>query len=93
MLQKLSKCEVGLTLLKDNFPTTQVLREIKFWFFALLEVLNCNFSKFEPFLKYQIYQNSKLRISENVKWAIFDVQIWPKWISHKIEWQIKVYDL
>ena len=56
-------------------------------FLALLEALNFNFSKFEPFLKSQICQNSKLRVSEVVKMAIFEIQILPKLISHKIEWQ------
>ena len=57
-------------------------------FLALLEVLNFDFSESEPFLKFQINQNSKLRVSEIVKMAIFDHQILPKLISAKIEWQI-----
>ena len=40
---------------------------------ALLEALNFNFSKFEPFLKSQIYQKLKLRVSEIVKMAIFEI--------------------
>ena len=59
-------------------------------FFALLEILNFDFSKFEPFFKsqiYQIYQNSKLRVSEIVKMATFEILILPKIFSQKIEWQ------
>ena len=56
-------------------------------FLALLEVLNFDFS-FEPFLKSQLYQNSKLIASDIVKMAIFEIQILPKSISRKIEWQI-----
>ena len=67
MLQKRSKCEVKAAHC-GNLPATQILREIKFCefkmskmsFLALLKVLNFNFNKFEPFLKSQIYQNSKL---------------------------------
>ena len=73
-------------------PATLIIHEIKFWwiqtvkkvsFLALSEVLNFNFSKFEPFLKSQIYQTSKLRVrvSEIVKMAIFDNQILPKLFS------------
>jgi len=57
----------------------------KISFLALLEVLNFNFDIFEPFLKSKIYQNSKLKVSEIVKMAIFQIQILPKLISHKIE--------
>ena len=46
------------------------------------------FSKFEPFLKSQIYQNSNLTDSEMVKMAIFDIRILPKLIPSKIELQI-----
>ena len=59
----------------------------KMSFLAFLEVLNFNFRQFEPFLKSKIYQNSKWRVSEVVKMAIFEIQILPKLISHKIEWQ------
>ena len=45
MLQKLSKCEEGLTLLKfDDFTTTQILREIKFW--RIETVQKCHFCQF-----------------------------------------------
>jgi len=79
-----------------QFAATQILREINFGepkqsnmsFLALLEVLNLNFSKFEPFLKSQMYQNSKLRVSKIVKMAIYEIQILSKLISRKIEWQI-----
>ena len=57
-------------------------------FLTLLEALNFNFSNFEPFPKSQICQNSKLRVSEIVKKAIFEIQILPKLFSLKIEWQI-----
>ena len=56
-------------------------------FLALLEPLNFDFRKFEPFFKSQIYQISNLRASEIVKMAIFESQILPKLISRKIEWQ------
>ena len=55
---------------------------------ALLEVLNFDFGEFEPFFKSQICQNAKSRVCEIVKIAIFEIQILPKLISHKIEWQI-----
>ena len=60
---------------KSNFGE---FKRSKISFLALLEGLNFNFSKFEPFLKSQIYQNSKLRVSEIVIMAIFDIQILPK---------------
>ena len=71
--------------MKSNFGGC---KESKMSFLALLEVLNFDFSESEPFLKFQINQNSKLRESEIVKMAIFDHQILPKLISAKIEWQI-----
>ena len=88
MLQKLSKCEVKAALC-GNFAVCLPLRfhvksnfgEFK-WskmtFLALLEVLNFNFSKFEPFLKSEIYQ-----VSEIVKNGNFCDSN-----SAKIEWQI-----
>ena len=99
MLQKLSKCEdkvagCGNTTIclphrfyvKSNFAK---FKKSKMSFLALLEVLNFNFSKFEPFLKSQIYQNSRLSVSKIVKMAIFGtIQFLPKLISRKIEWQI-----
>ena len=54
-------------------------------YLALLQLLNFNF---QPFLNSQIYQNSKLRVSEIVKMAILEIQNLPKLISRKIEWQI-----
>ena len=79
MLQKLSKCEVieawcgNFTIclplrfyMKSNFGE---FKQSKMSFLALLEALNFNFSKFEPFLKSQIYQNSNLTDSEMVKMA------------------------
>ena len=57
-------------------------------FLAFLEVLNFNFSKFEPFLKSQIYQKLKSRVSEIVRMAVIDIQILQKLISSKIMWQI-----
>ena len=57
-------------------------------FLVHLEFLNFNFSQFDPFLKSQIDQNSKLRVSVIVKTAISDIQILPKLISRKTEWQI-----
>ena len=76
-----------------NLLATQILREMTIWefirskvsFLALLEVLNFDFCKFEPFLKYQTYQTSRLRVSEIVKMATFEIQILPKLISSKIE--------
>ena len=53
-------------------------------FLALLEILNFSFSKFEPFPKSFIYQNSNFRVSKVVKKAIFEIQILQKLISHKI---------
>ena len=57
-------------------------------FLAILEVLNFEFDKFGLFFKSQIYQNSNLRVSEIVKMVIFEIQIFPKSILHKIDWQI-----
>ena len=54
-------------------------------FSTILEAINLDVGKFEPFLKSQIYQNSKLRVPEIVKMAIFYIQILLKLISHKIE--------
>ena len=71
--------------MKSNFGG---FKGSKMSFLALLEVMNFNFGKFEPFLKFQIHQNSKLRVFIIVKMAMFDIQILPKLISSKIEWQI-----
>ena len=95
MVQKLSKCEDKAALalgskmcticlplrfyVKSNFGE---FKRSKMSFLALLEVLNFNFSKFEPFLKSQIYQNSKLRISENVQMAMFEILL-PKLITQE----------
>ena len=57
-------------------------------FLTLSEVLNLDFSKFEAFFKYQIYQNSKLKVPKTVKVAIFEIQILPKLISLRIDKQI-----
>ena len=56
MLQKLSKCEDKAAHGVENlqFAATQIYCEIKNVILALLESLNLNFSKFEPFLKSQI---------------------------------------
>ena len=56
--------------MKSNFGE---LKQSKMSFLALLEVLDFNSSKFEPFLKHQIYQNSNLTVSEMVKMANFDI--------------------
>ena len=75
----------------SNFTWNQIFlnsNDRKISILAFLEVLNSNFGITEPFLKSEIYQNSKLRVSEIVKIAIFVIQILPKLISHKIEWQI-----
>ena len=77
MLQKLSKCEVKAAR-RRNFTICLPLRfymklnfgEFKYSrmsFLALLEVLNFDFSKLEPFLKSEIYLNLKLRVSEIAK--------------------------
>ena len=52
---------------------------------TISEVLNFDFSQFEQIFKSQIYQNSKLRVSETVKMAIYESQIWSKLISRKIK--------
>ena len=74
----------------DNFTAAQILREIKFWqiqtFLAILNVLNIDIGNFEQFFKSQIYQNSKLEVSEIVKMAIFVIQVLSKLISHKFEY-------
>ena len=95
MLQKLSKCEVKAAQRGFyHLPATQILVNLvnsngqKVSFLALLEIPNFDFRKFEPFLKSQIYQSSKLRVSEIVKMAIFKIHILPKLFSRKIEWQI-----
>ena len=98
ILQKLSECEVKAALcgnvvicLPLRFHVISNFGEFKrskISFLTLLEVLNFDFIKFEPFLKSEIYQNSKFRVSEIVKMAIFEIQILPKLISPKIEWQI-----
>ena len=56
MLQKLSKCEDKAAHGVENlqFAATQIYCEMKNVILALLESLNLNFSKFEPFLKSQI---------------------------------------
>ena len=56
--------------MKSNFGA---FKQSKMSFLALLEVLDFNSSKFEPFLKHQIYQNSNLTVSEMVKMANFDI--------------------
>ena len=93
MLQNLSKCEVKAWLCwnllfycHSDFMWNQILVNSdgqKLSFLAILEVLNFDF---EPFLNSQIYQNSKLRVSEIVK--MLEIQILPKLISYKINWQI-----
>ena len=55
---------------------------------AILQVLNFNLSKFEPFTKYQIYPNSKLRVFKIAKMVLFEILILPKLISRQIDWQI-----
>ena len=95
MLQKLLKCEVKAAwydnytiwltpkfYVKSNFGEFK-WSKMSFW--ALSEVLNFNFSKFEPFCKSQINRNSKLSVSEIVKVALFQIQILPKLISRKNE--------
>ena len=57
----------------------------KLSFLAISEVLILDVSKFEQFCESQFYQNSKFRISEIVKMAIFEILILPKLISHKIK--------
>ena len=47
-------------------------------FSPILETMNLDVGKFEPFLKSQIYQNSKLRDSEIVEMVIFETEILPK---------------
>ena len=55
--------------MKSNFGE---FKRSKMSILVLLEVLNFDVSKFEPFLKSQIYQNSKLRVSEMVEMADFE---------------------
>ena len=94
MLQTFSKCEVKAawcwnlqSYCHSNFTWNQILGRSKDEK-CNIEVLNLNFSQFEPFLEFQNDQNSKLRVSEIVKLAIFEIQILPKLISRKIEWKI-----
>ena len=61
--------------MKSNFDE---FKRSNMSFLALLKVLNFNFSKFEPFLKSQIYQNSNLSVYKIDKMAIFETQILPK---------------
>ena len=101
MLQKLTNVkklrqhgvEISQFACQSDFTWSQILvnsNSQKMSFLALSEVMNLNFCKFEAFLKFKNYQNSKLRVSEIVKMAIFDIQILPKFISCKIEWQINI---
>ena len=92
MLQKLSNCEVKAAqclplrfYVKSNFGDFKHSKNVIFGTFGGSEFW---FDKFKPFLKSKIYQNSKLRVSENIKIAIFEIQILPKLFSRKIEWQI-----
>ena len=58
------------------------------WFLVILVGINFDFGEFEPFFKSQIYQNLKLRVSEIVKMAIFEIKLLPELILRKIECQI-----
>ena len=75
MLQKLSKCEVKASLC-GNFSICLPFRfyvksnsgkfkRLTISFSTLLEALNFNFSKFEPFFKSQI---TKIQSLESLKW-------------------------
>ena len=79
-----------------NFSAIQILRELKFWWiqrvnnviYGTLEVLNFDFSNFEQFLKPQIYQNSKFRVSKIAKNDIFRPFEFTKiWFHKKKEWR------
>ena len=105
MLQKRSKCEVKTWLCWNLiiFPPLPFCMKSKFGefkrskmsFLVILKVLNFDFGQFEQFFKSQIGQNSKFRVSKITKMAIFEIQILPKLISRKIEWQMNfwIYNL
>ena len=47
-------------------------------FLAILEVLNFDFGTFVQYFKYQIYWNSKSRVSKIIKMPIFEILNFPK---------------
>ena len=67
--------------------------ENQLWTRYYIPALNFDFSKFEPFLKSLTYQNSKLRVSEIVKMAIFEIKTLPKLFSRKTELQIDSWNV
>ena len=84
MVQKLSKCEIlqfscqpHRFCMKSNFGGFKLSK------MSFSELLNFDFSKFEPFFKSQICQNSEI-----VKLAILEIQNLPQFNSRKIEGQI-----
>ena len=93
MLQKLSKCEVKAAR-SENFAMCLSLRfYVKFW--QIQMVKKCHFwlfyrfwisifSKFEPFLKSQIYQNSKFGVSEIGKWQCLTFKFCQNWFQAKL---------
>ena len=94
MLQKLSKCEVKAWLccnliilpllrfyVKSNFGK---FKRSKMAFFAILEVLNFDFSKFEQFFKSQIYKNSNFRVYHIVKRQLLMYKFCQNWFHVKL---------
>ena len=78
-----------------NFSATSILREINFGKFQAAKIaISDNFRGPEfgfwqicAISKAQIYQNSNSRVLKTVKMVISYIQILPKMISRKIEWQ------
>ena len=76
----------------ENFPDTQILREINFEesrsaetaIFAIFRALNSVDLVNSSLQKVQTSVNSKFRASKRVKMADFSLQEFPKLISHKI---------
>ena len=103
MLQKLSKCEVKASLC-GNFSICLPFRfyvksnsgkfkRLTISFSTLLEALNFNFSKFEPFFKSQICKNWKLRGSEVVKTAFLRFKFCQDWFYAKLggKWILELW--
>ena len=76
--------------MKSNFWNS-CSQKCQFWHFLRFWI--CDFSTFELFLKSQIYQNSKLSVSEIVEMAIFEIKMLLNFISHKIECQSNFWNL
>ena len=76
----------------QDFPVTQILREINFWdsknaklaILTHLEALNFDFQEFLHFLKAVIYQIDKIQSPKMAKTAVLEHLDSPKLISRKI---------